>query len=1431
MALDNFHSDVDRVQSSLSFDSMGEVDSPDELFNMIDDFQEEADELQLDDSDLTAIRADEDFLESLNELDDNNHALAQRLEGLTGEALDEFVDLSISKHTEYDENWRARMYLLDEMLREPALADYHLEIEAAMNGFVEVVVDRLFDSYIDSGQTDACLAISDLLSIELSVLSGMIDLMSLDRVAFNNLLQFNVERLSDMFETSVEELMGGDNYLNGISDMPFDYSERVVSLSNHVAYTNQDLADLGLPSSELLSEKLTEVVGTYEETVARLSDIQEYEAITFYEDRIVSRLEEILADDSLSDAVKFDNVNALILIADAAKLSFMQDTPSGRLTQRGVQAFVRIADTLVIALVENGITEIDSSQRSRLESLIVGSELVQYYFAQSTVAAEMGSATGYFEYSVQNGFMPNAEFLELSVDQQNDFIALMQTQRVYNNIDIVLQSESTPEDLRNYYTAVFNIQNGEYEQALDLVNELIESGIGPFNEYQISFFADNLGLNIDDLDQRLLELRSTCLQARLNDLENLLLAASPNASMALHSAASIPGIFRSSRGFFIEHAIDTNICNIVNYFTARLRSGLQANMTWEEAYERAVAAYVTRPDHFSRQGFSKGMADSRGFDLWQLVRDYNDIQNLPASERRQAVLQLAERVSNPSETQDRVGMYGLTQQLLLNEFRGDLEQYYRDNRTEIEMDIQDVLGARREVIIAQLRVQAAQEYGDEWADLPEDERNEVLENMYNRVCSQVRGYSIHSAAMIHLAQNIPSTGRNQLIIDRNRAEFAAGIQGSMNLVDAADLFDQAANDFNRIQGYEELVEPLLVTAITTAIALPLGAYLSGAGAGILAATRIGQAGRIGELGILASSSIIGGGVFNITNSAVYSALYSDVNFLDGFDPRSLGVEVISDGIAISLLGSGGRVGRLFREAVDFGADNFSAGARIGRTLRDITAGTLGLGTEASVLTGVGHLEGVLAGQSTTFEESGSQALMMMLMMRSIGRGAMNFAETSGYAHGESLATRLPNLESLPGGRAWADALDRDVMRFLFQDSFIASLDTVAISTVVSQVAESTNTVQESVDMMLLLLPDSFSAQNSLRDSLTRFFEYRMRLSGMERVAFDSSLIRLLENPDLLHLNYFHGTNSSTLGLALSRFDGRLMPSGVLISNGGVPMTGEILYHATDLDAHVSGFALSGVSLRNFGSALSYARNATNAFLGRSNGDYNNTLLYGGVEVARLVENITRDIELIANNGYFGHVLRTMTLVNLGRLKMLGADHDFNILAEQLRDQLLIYNEDGRFTFALDIISRLRSVERMSDSEIAMLANPVPVVLGGSIQGDFMLGSGLVKEIAYPARRWNQDIEAFESAPVSDFPMIGQDFTTIFAAIEDIPSVQAMMDGVSGVRIMDVAVLGNIVTLLRASLGGNGFVNPEGLNGAQRVQVMDFLNAFDAYLNH
>ncbi|MCB0749249.1 MAG: hypothetical protein KDC90_17435, partial [Ignavibacteriae bacterium] len=245
----------------------------------------------------------------------------------------------------------------------------------------------------------------------------------------------------------------------------------------------------------------------------------------------------------------------------------------------------RVNTFLVILLIDNSSIALTESQQNWINEVINTNSDLQFYVAQKELMQEMGSSIVYFDFSIEEGMVPNQNFSTLSDQEQNSLVDLIDSYRIKRSLQQLLQNYDLPPELQSFYAASNRIYNGYYQESLPVINRLLLSNaiaeqVSDLNE-PLRSVIDNLGLNIDSIDQQLLDLRRICLLDRLNDLEGLLLSASPNRGMALHSAASTMNPFHTSRGLFYEYTGDSQINNISEQFLAVLREGLENNMTWE----------------------------------------------------------------------------------------------------------------------------------------------------------------------------------------------------------------------------------------------------------------------------------------------------------------------------------------------------------------------------------------------------------------------------------------------------------------------------------------------------------------------------------------------------------------------------------------------------------------------------------------------------------------------------------------------------------------------------------------------------------------------------------------------------------------------------------------------------------------------------------
>jgi len=1001
MTIEQFQSDIDEIQ---------EEQPPlltDQIHEEIDNFQREVERMDFDEDVLGDTDIDEQFLETLQNFEGPKEEYEEVLDDLMDDVIEEFVDETIDQYTDSTRNWDRKLEELHRLSQDSRFERFEDEFLEARRRYLHEVMESVFDDALDLSETEARFAFESLFQDELP---NVLDHCTEVGITENEILSENLQQIEQSIEeisnNVVIEIMGSENYMEEMAELPFDFSQNLLDLEEYSQWIREDLEHFSLEDyAETLEQTHETAVNAFEEAVTTIENEQEQAALTFYNENIETQANQTLENSELSTEQKLNELTSLIGIAELERSEFISNTPQGRLTERGAQAYNRIADVLTIQIVENLTEEAQEEQQQRIDRLVEQNDLAQIYLAQSALSQALQIDGQLFEYTVEGGFYPTENFTQLSEEDQEFLVGQLDTIRTRNNVDMLLRSREIPEELRNYYEAMNLVGQANYQEALNTIDLLLETQTlvpaivqMPHELHQI--IIENYHLNLENLNENLLQLRQTCYTAELNELQNYLIAASPNAGMAIHSTASRPGLLVTSRGLDIEYG-DNQIELINRYFLPHLRSAIRQNMTWEEAYEYAEERFLNSVDYFNREGFEEGMQDEEGFDLWQLVRDFNEIYRADPEERRNMVLDLADTAGRAGRNQDNVGRYGLSQELLLHEFSGELEEYYDQNRNDIEMDIQDALGERREGIMLQLRAQCEEEY-DGWSSLTPEEQDTVIDRQLDVVFGRIREDSLHTASMIHMFNNIR---------DRNTAGLSA------ELIEAAELYRRAERRFNRIGTMEEFVEPLIVTAITSAIALPLGTYLGSTSATTLAATRLGQAG--GRLLTFTAQTMTEGLVFSVTHGGISSALYEDLNFIDTFDPRDLAVETITEGLALAMFRGSGRIVQALTRGV---GENFTFGARMADMLRQNVARGVALASEATVLTGMGIVETALMGEEITTETLGTsatQSLMMMLFMRSMGSGAHKNLDTLGETHGQRIGDALPeiNIEgSLSGVR-------------------------------------------------------------------------------------------------------------------------------------------------------------------------------------------------------------------------------------------------------------------------------------------------------------------------------------------------------------------------------------------------------------------------------
>jgi hypothetical protein len=831
------------------------------------DTRELAEEMGLEINEADFVDAMAEVFESYPEnVEDFENRMTQALENL----IDTEVMAEIDRLISGTDNWEQKIIRLRELRR---YVDSE-QVDSLAISFCERVLGDYCQRLDSMSPQEAYMAIQDLIHDQGNGMFGRLQ-GTLEEFGDTGVTS---QRMWLLFRTTVRNLLAKnldytfgsrEDYLEHIQNMPVDMEGTVQMAIQEVTQIEQaaNMELLAEPVDWYLQEVARASVA-FEVAMENLSNEQLNSATSFYDESILPRLEEGINEGNINERMQV--VRQVLDMAEAERQRFIDETPSGRLTRVGLGAYQRLGDVALVRALEDIPESMFEQASEEINDLLEGRPLAQMYLAQQQMSEYLDTGE-LFTYTMENGFLPTEVFTSLPLSEQQGVVAMLQDVQFRVDIDSMITALDLPESINNVYQAQLAFMEGNVAEALVLVEGAINSGSLDRDLQNIDLglsisVEQQFGFDLQKLPERAIELRKQCYFIELDNLDAFVESAGQRYRA---------GILTNMRG--LRHEYDPHA--VVGQMLNDIRVGVQSGMSWDDAYQRTVS----RLDYFNQQGVQNAQEDE-GYQPYDLLEDYSEIfRESDPRVRREKVLDLSRRAMDTHGLFG-VGYFGLTESLIDSEFSDEFAAIsqvpeLQTLREEMLGRLQEEIGGsiRRDVVAALQR-----SYGEEWAALSVEERNAIISERLDLVYENVADDIMVGETMRYVANN---------------PERFYELGG---LVEVADLYNTAAVRYNRIMVFEEMVEPLLVAAIETAIAIPLGVGMGNAVRGAASIARVARMGRLGQFGASAAVRLSQGVTIQTARGLTRGALTNDWTELTNLRNWTSGVAVES--VTMGLLG-------------------------------------------------------------------------------------------------------------------------------------------------------------------------------------------------------------------------------------------------------------------------------------------------------------------------------------------------------------------------------------------------------------------------------------------------------------------------------------------------------------------------------------------------
>lgn len=768
-----------------------------------------------------------DMVFAMQEVFENFDSNVDEFEARLNEAMLELVRgevmAEVSRLTVTTDNWEEKLTRLRE-LRNYVDSD---QVDVLAISFCERVLGDYCERLNSMSPEQAFVAIQDLIHDQSTGMFGRLT-GTLQEFGDSGVTE---ERMFLLLRTTVRNLLAKnldytfesrEDYLNHIENMPVDMEARVRMAVEEVTQIEQvgNMDVLGEPVDWYMQEVARASV-VFEFAMERFSSEQLDAANNFYEYSILPILETGIRQGEVTERIQI--VRTVLNMAETERQRFIEQTPSGQLTRIGLGAYQRLGDIALVQALEEIPDFMLQAQSDQVDELLRGRPMVQMYLAQQQMSSFLESGQ-LFTYDMRDGFLPTEEFAKLPIGEQQGIVGMLQEVQFRADIESLVTAFDLPDGIGNVYQAQLAFMEGNTADATRLVEEALDGGNLQRDlstiDFELSYAIEQqFGFSLEGLGERAVELRKQCYLVEINELDGLI----EDAGRRFRA-----GILTNMRGLDNEY----NGHEIVRQMLTSIRSGVEANMSWEDAYERAVS----RLDYFNTRGFENAQSDE-GYQPFDLIADYTEIFRESDPElRKQKVLDLSRRAMDTHGVFG-MGYFGLAEGLIESEFSDEFGvvsqvQELQNLRNEMLTQLQEEMA---DSVNADIAAGLERAYGEEWSRLSPAQRNVLIseraEMVYNNVADEVM------------------LGETLRYVANNPERFYQ----LGDLVEVADLYNTAAVRYNRILVFEEMVEPLLVAAIETAIAIPLGL---GVGRALTASATIARVARMGRLGRVGAATAV-----------------------------------------------------------------------------------------------------------------------------------------------------------------------------------------------------------------------------------------------------------------------------------------------------------------------------------------------------------------------------------------------------------------------------------------------------------------------------------------------------------------------------------------------------------------------------------------------